>query len=286
MRLYDPCRVAKLAALATLSLSTLARAEPGEIKGYYAALSAAVDDADFHDLKAEFAVPLGETGWVQLDVGTTADMTALGLGTGFSTGKIDWRAAYTHREDGSSYTQDDLFGGFTYIASRGTAGLDLFYRSAEYESITSVRRRFRDPLAIRVVEKTTGTGVGAHGEINLTRHVTLSSGAMFYDYDNTSDAPARLARLERVSLSGVTRDQAYLKDSLNVGVTYEFAVVSIGAMYYRDREVESNFVTDTAELHADVTLTEHWALAAWIGHAMTEDTSELTYGGARISVVW
>lgn len=294
MSSYSSRRLARLVALPALVLSTLAQAESTQIKGYYAALSTEVDDADFRELQAEFAVPFGTTGWVQLDLGRTTasladndvDMTTVGLRTGFSTGNVDWRAMYTYREDGSSYTQHDLFGGFTYVASRGAVGLDLFYRSAEYETIASIQRRFRDPLAIRVVETTEGTGIGAHGDIYVTRRVTLSSGVMFYDYDDNSNAPARLTRFERVSLSGVTRDEAYLKDSINVGVTYEFAVLSLGAIYYRDREIDSNFVTDTAEFYADLTLTEHWALAAWIGHAMSEDDAEITYGGARISVVW
>lgn len=281
-----------LMAAVTLAMASLAQAEPTEIRGYSAALSGEIDDADFSEVQAEFAVPFGETAWVQFNVGTTTaadddvDMTTLGLRTGFSTGKFDWLAMYTYREDDSSYTQHDVFGGFTYIASRGTIGLDLFYRSADYETITSIQRRFRDPLAIRVVETTEGTGIGAHGEIFVTRRVTLSSGVMLYNYDDSSNVPAGLARFERVSLSGVTRDEAYLKDSINVGVTYEFEMMSLAAVYYRDREVDTNFVTDTAEIYADITLTEHWALAAWIGHAMTEDDSELTYGGARISVVW
>ena len=291
---YSSRRLAKLVVLSTFPVAALAQAEPAEIKGYYAALSTEVDDADFRELGAELAVPFGETGWVLLDVGTTTassadddvDMTTLGLHTGFSTGDIDWRAMYTYREDDSSYTQHDLFGGFTYFASLGAVGLDLFYRSAEYESMASIQRRFRDPLAIRVVETTQGTGVGAHGDLYVTRQVTLSSGVMFYEYDDSSNVPAGLARFERASLSGVTRDQAYLKDSINLGVTYELAVASLSAVYYRDREVDSSFVTDTAELYADLSLTEHWALAAWIGHAMTEDDAEITYGGARISVVW
>lgn len=292
MRSYSSRRLAQLAALPALAFSICVHAEPAEIKGYYAAVSAEVDDADFRELQAEFAVPFGETAWLQLDLGTTTsadddvDLKNVGVRTGFSTGNFDWRAMYTYREDGSSYTQHDLFGGFTYIANRGTIGLDLFYRSAEYESITSIQRRFRDPLAIRIVENTEGTGIGAHGEIHVTRNVTLSSGVMLYDYDDTSNVPAGLARFERVSLSGVTRDEAYLKDSINIGVTYEFAVLSLGAIYYRDREVEANFVTDTAELYADMSLTQHWALQAWIGQAMTENDAESTYGGARLSVVW
>lgn len=284
----------RAAVLPALAITTLAHAEPAEIKGYYAALSGEVDDADFQELQAEFAVPFGDTGWLQLDLGKTTaatssddiDITSLGLRTGFSSGTVSWRAMYTYREDSSSYTQHDLFGGFTYIASLGAVGLDLFYRSAEHESIASIQRRFRDPLAVRVVETTEGIGIGAHGELYVTRHVTLSSGVMVYNYDDTSNVPAGLARFERVSLSGVTRDEAYLKDSINVGVTYEFAVLSLGAIYYRDREVETNFVTDTAELYADLTLTKRWALEAWIGQAMTEDDANLTYGGARISVVW
>ena len=295
MTSYSPRRRPTLAALPALAFAMCVHAEPAEIKGFSAAISSEFDDADFRELQAEFAVPVGATGWAQLDLGTTTaslnnnddvDMSSVGVRTGFSSGNFDWQAMYTYREDGSSYTQHDLFGGFTYIASRGTLGLDLFYRSAESESITSIQRRFRDPLAIRVVESTEGTGIGAHGELYVTKHVTLSSGVMVYDYDDTSNMPTRLAQLQRVTLSGVTRDEAYLKDSINVGVTYEFAVLSLGAIYYRDREVESDIVTDTAELYANLALTEHWALAAWVGHAMAEDEDELTYGGARISVVW
>ena len=291
---YSSRRLAQLVVLPTLATAALAQAEPADIKGYYAALSTEVDDADFRELGVEFAVPFGKTGWVQLDVGTTTalsaeddvDMTTLGLRTGFSTGDINWRAMYIYRDDDSSYTQHDLFGGLTYVASHGALGLDLFYRSAEYESTASIQRRFRDPLAVRFVETTEGAGIGAHGDLYVTRQVTLSSGVMFYEYDDSSNVPAGLARFERVSLSGVTRDQAYLKDSINLGVTYELAVVSLSAVYCRDREVDSNFVTDTAEIYADLSLMEHWALAAWIGHAMTEDDAEITYGGVRISVVW
>jgi hypothetical protein len=285
-------RLANVAALASLAVAALAQAEPAEFKGYYAALGGEIDDAGFNEMQAEFAVQLGAAGWAQFDLGTTTaadadvDMTTLGLRTGFSTGNVDWRAMYTYREDGSSYTQHDVLGGFTYIASLGTVGLELFYRSAEYETIASIQRRFRDPLAIRVVQNTKGTGIGAHGEVHVTSEVTLSSGVMLYDYDDTSDVRASLARFERVSLSGVTRDEAYLQDSINVGLTYEFAVMSISAIYYRDRELDTHFVTDTAELYADVTLTQRWALAAWIGHAMTEDDAETTYGGARVNVVW
>jgi hypothetical protein len=287
-------RLAKLAVLPALAFSTLASAEPAEIKGYYAALSGEVDDADFKELRGALAVPFGETAWAQLDLGTTTasqadddvNITTVGVRTGFSTGKVDWHLMYTYREDGSAYTQHDVFGGFNYIAKHGTLGLDLFYRSAESESITSIQRRFRDPRAIRIVETTEGTGIGAHGDLNVTKHLTLSSGVMFYDYDNSSNVPSTVARLRRVSLSGVTRDEAYLQDSINVGVTYEFAVMSLGVAYYRDRQVESNAATDTAELYADVTLSDHWSLEAWIGSAMSEDDMDTTYGGARISVVW
>lgn len=294
MRLNYSRRGIQLAALATLGVATLGQAEPAPIKGYSAALSTEMDDADFRELQVEFAVPFGQTGWVQLDLGTITasqagddvDMTSIGLRTGFSTGSVDWRAIYTYRDDGSSYTQHDLFGGLTYNASGGALGLDLFYRSAEYESTTSIQRRFRDPLAIRVIETTAGTGIGAHGELYLTRRLTLSSGAMFYDYDDRSNVPASLARFKRVSLSGVTRDEAFLKDSVNLGLTYEFSALSLGAIYYRDRELDSDLMTDTGELYANFTLSERWTLAAWIGHAMTEDNTELTYGGARLSVVW
>lgn len=288
-------RLALLAAIPALALSMLARSDPSQIEGYYAALSAEVDDADFRQLQAAFAVPLSETAWLQLDVGTTTasfddvddvDMTIAGLRTGFSSGNFDWQVMYTYREDGASYTQHDLFGGFTYVASRGALGLDAFYRSAEYESIASIQRRFRDPLAVRVSEITKGIGVGAHGEINIVPYVTLSSGVMIYDYDDASTLPANLSRFQRITLSGVTRDQAYLKNSINVGVTYELAVLSLSAIYYRDRELESDFMTDTAELYADISIAERWALAAWIGHAMADDDSESTYGGARLSVIW
>jgi hypothetical protein len=266
--------------------------------GYYAALSVEADDADFSRLGGAVAVPLGQSAWAQLDLATTSaslegddvDTALAGLTLGFSAGRVDYGVEYTYLEDGSDYTQHDFEGGFTYIASRGSVGLDLFYRNADYETIASIQRRFRDPLAVAVTETTEGTGIGVHGDIIVLPHVTLFGSAMTYDYDNSSTLPARLARLQRIALSGVTRDQAFLRDSINVGITYGFSIASLSAVYYRDSQVEGGAVTDTGELAADFPLGEplgtQWMLATWIGYSVTEQESGLTYGGARISVVW
>lgn len=283
-------------AFFALASTVSARADVAadEPSGYYAALSVAADDADFSRVGGEIAVPLGRNTWLELNVGAIegssrtedGDATFAGLTLGSSAGLLSFDVEYMYREDGFEYTQHDMEGGFTYAASYGSIGLDLFYRHADQETVASIERRVRDPLAITVNATSKGVGIGTHGDLILSEHLTLFGSAMIYDYDSSSSLPPRLGRFAKIALSRVTRDEAYLRDTINVGVTYGFSLVSLSAAYYRDRVFEGGEVTDTGELAADFPLGERWMLVAWIGHSVTEQESGLTYGGARISVIW
>ncbi|MFL6617154.1 MAG: hypothetical protein ACJ8MH_01045 [Povalibacter sp.] len=273
-----------------------ASAEEIPTKGYYAALSTETDDADGRNLLGEFGLPLGQPGWLHLAVGSSTikmidedvDSTLASIAGGFDTERVSVEVSYSYREDSDTFEQQDLHGSVTLNGARGSIGLDLFHRSAEDETVTSIERRRRDPLSIRTTQSVDGTGIGAHMRFDATQALQLFAAGMTYDYDSDVRGPAFLDRFPRLALriSGVSRDQAFLDDTLRGGLTYRFANASITAQYIRDRELNTEEVTGSTEISANIALGNAWAIAPWIGQSSNDTDGDVLYGGLTVSVIW
>lgn len=285
-----------LAALALMAISPHLQAAELSSGVYYAALGADLDDADSHNFRGELGIPLGERGWAHLGLGSSTasiaqartDSTFASIDMGLDTQRWELDAGYMYRKDSDSFEQHDIRGGARLRMPRGSLGVDLFYRTAEDETVTSVARRRLDPLQIRIVESIEGTGIGLNGSVDATARLRLSASAMKYDYDIDVDAPHFLARLPRLSLriSGVTREEAYLDNTMRIGASYDFDTCSLTARYTRDEVIDTSQIIDTFDLTADIPLGERWMLAPWIGRSSDDVQGDVAFGGVHVSVVW
>jgi hypothetical protein len=285
-----------LIALASTAWSLRASAAEPSPHVHYAALSAELDDAESDNLHGELNLPLGRKGWVHLGLGSSTasiaqeriDSTFATIGIGLDTQRWELDAGHTYRKDSDSFEQHDLRGGARLRMPRVSLGVDLFYRTAEDETVTSVERRRLDPLQIRTVESIEGKGIGLNGSVDATARLRLFAAAMKYDYDIDVDAPAFLARLPRLSLriSGVTREEAYLDNTMHVGASYDFDRCSLTVRYTRDEVIDASQIIDTFDLTADIPVAERWALAPWIGRSSDDVLGDVAFAGLHVSVVW
>lgn len=286
----------RTAAVAVLLLASTGVALGGDDKASttgYAAFSVDVDQEDSRYVDGLLGFTL-DSGWAELRVGrltaesdgSELDATTAALAAGYKVGPVDLGASYAYREDSDSLEQHDFTGDITYLGSTGSIGLDLFLRSAEYETGASIERRRRDPSAITITESIEGRGIGLHGDLYVSQRLVLFAFTMAYDYDESSDLPAGTTRWERISVSGITRDDIWLQDTVNIGATYEFAPLKITADLTRDTTLYTDERILTGSLLASIPLSERWIVSPWIGYSDAELSGTTASGGVEVSVNW
>jgi len=294
-------RLALLTGFASLSLATQSRAdeasdEDSAVGTRFATLSAEADDDSSHVLSGSVGLPLGRRGHLDLGLGRSRatlanaeeDSTFASIDVGLDTDRTRMQIGYAFRDDGDSFRQHDFRGQFTLVRGIGRIGLDLFYRDAQDETVTSVERRRRDSRSIRVIESMEGTGVGLHGSLDVSDRVRLFASGMTYDYNRDVDAPAFLSRFPRLSLrvTGVTRDEAFLDNTARIGVDYTFELATVSVTYIRDEEVDTHDITDTGELSADIPVGERWLLSPWLGYSSDDTEGGTASAGMSVSILW
>jgi hypothetical protein len=262
--------------------------------GYYGALAYGADEVDSQDLTAELGLPLGERGWLHVGLGSSRtslntgiiDTRVAALTAGFDAGRVEMAGSYAYRDDGDAFTQHDLIAQLTWRAARGYAGIELFYRSADAESVASIERRRGDPLSIRIEESIEGTGVGARAGIQLAQSVEVFASGMTYDYENTTNRPALFQRLPTLQLSGISREEAFLESTWTIGTTLSIRSVAVTASFTRDRSALLQEITDTSDLTLDIPLSDRWNVAPQIGYSDSDFAGGITFGSVHLSVVW
>ena len=285
------CTVAALLVAASTSVAAdLERAEPQRDF----TIGGEADDADARQLYATAGFPLGQKGWTDLSLGKAqastdlekVDTTIASVAAGVTTQHVALTARYTHREDSKSFRQQDLGGRFTLLLRKAAVGVDVFVRSAESETITSIQRRRLDPLAVRITESIDGYGIGLHADVEPAENLTLAAGFMKYDYEHTTNRPALLQRLALRGISVVTRDQAFFDTSARAGATYRFASFDLTGDYYFDRVLGTGDKIHTGQLTATVPVGERWTVMPWAGYSSNDPFASVGFAGLNVSVLW
>ena len=287
-------RVVTLGALLLASATAAYGGDDTSSEAGHAALAVDVDAEGARYMDGRVAFNFNR-GWTELRVGRlTAEAdesgfhaTTAGLAAGYQLADaIDVSGAYVYREDSDSLEQHDFKGDITYQGAAGSIGIDLFLRSAEYETLASIERRRRDPVSIRIADSIEGRGLGLHGSVYASPRLALFVAAMVYDYDEPAELPAGLTRWERVTVSGITRDDVWLQDTVSVAATYEFAKLTLTADVTRDTTLYTDEKVLSSSLLASISLAQRWIVSPWIGYSDADQSGSTAFGGVELSVSW
>ena len=259
----------------------------------YIVASAEADDADSSQALLELGSSIGDAGWIRGGVGraTLADTEdrietkLFKLAGGASIAAVDLEAGLVHRADGDAFKQQDWAFALGWQFGRGSIGADVFVRSADSETVTSVRRRRLNPREIRIVESIDGTGYGLHGDFDIAPSLTAFASWMKYDYDIETNRPI-LARFSLLNGSGITRSEAFLDRSISAGFTYHFVHVSLTGIYIQDAALVADDITNTVQVSALVMIGNHWSVTPMAGVSDNDLRGRTAFGGLAVGYTW
>jgi hypothetical protein len=259
----------------------------------YIVVSGEADDAHSSQGLIEVGSSIGASGWIRGGMGRATLANTEGkvetdvfmLGGGASIAAVDLDIDVTHRADGDAFKQQDWGFAASWQFGRGSIGADVFIRSADAETVTSVRRRRLDPREVRIVESIDGTGYGAHGDFDITPALTAFARWMEYDYDIETNRPI-LARFSLLNGSGITRSEAFLDRALAAGMTYRFTHASLTGEYMHDEALVANDATDLLQLSLLILIGDHWSLTPMAGVSDNDLQGNTGFGGLSVGFSW
>jgi hypothetical protein len=259
----------------------------------YVIVSGEADDAESSQAMLELGSSIGSAGWIRGGIGRAEladredpiDTKLFKLGGGASVAAVDLAIGLIHRADGDAFKQQDWAFALGWQLGRGSIGADVFIRSAESETVTSVRRRRLNPREVRLVESIDGTGYGLHGDFDVMPALTVFASWMKYDYDIETNRPV-LSRLSLLNGSGITRSEAFLDSAFNAGLTYHFVHASLTGQYMHDEALVAADVTDSLQLSVLFMIGSHWSITPMAGVSDNDLQGNTAFGGLSVGYTW
>ena len=283
----------------------------------YVSLDGQLDNADSSQASLTGSMALGNYTWLQGTLGTLTDgadsglgdLSDYGVGFGVSGEHLQFSLNADQFKNDAAYTQRDVNVSLSWIDTQFSAGLDAFHRKSEDSASTT--DTYNTLTVNTMAEQTlTGTGIGAHGSVNLTDQFSVSFGGMSYHYSqhtsltsnvDSSEYPllaqylenrrnallANLAqRINRLSVGQVTRSITPLDNTYRIGASYWFDAASLSMQYLHDTLLDSSSHTDTLNLSTSFFIGDHWLLAPSVGVANNSDIGSTHFGGLSLSYNW
>jgi hypothetical protein len=273
---------------------------------------------DAHDnqlLVGTLQWPLLQQAWLRVGAGQSrneqpalAHRARLGaLAVGYADDV--WAAALqaTHRRDGSRYRQTDTRGTLEWRHPIGTVGLDAAYRNAALEGTVATPTP-GGTADVPVAQRIKGSGFGLHGALPLNSSLEVFAAAMRYDYKTTTRQngavsgaggndplaivsgllgnPALLAGALQTRASAVSRDEAALSRSAQLGATVRWTSVALTGEYLADRVLDTPGTVRTVQLKAAWDVTPSWTVTPLVGRTRGDAHGSVGFGGLALAYGW
>ena len=286
-------------ALACLLFSTAHADGTGR---HSAVLSVQGDENDNRQWLSRLVLPLGDYAWLQGSFSNTELATepatstrTLGAAMGIGSRTVQASIGFVQRTADTQFEQQDWAAALDWRGARGGVGADVFLRSANGESQTTMRPGgvVSSPVVTTFQESVDSRGFGLHGNFDLTPQIKMFAGAMRYRHDFHVDSTSTgnntpLSSLlgAPTALSGVWRDQAFIDRSYRVGMSYRFQRAVVSAQYFHDRIANTDEPVGTVQLQAEFPVGEHWLISPSIGHSSGGRADPTGFAGLSIGFTW
>lgn len=286
--------------VAMLAVAKMAAAE--DALRHSVALSVIADESDNRQWLGKMVLPLGDFISIQANAGQAkfdgvpGNTGIVGGALGADGGNIGAALEFTRRKN-ATFELKDWRAVVNWRGAGGGLGIDAALRAADggqSESTTQTNGLLGSTLTTTTTfESADGRGFGLHGHLDVTEQVRLFAGFMRYSYDfertsTTSGSGNALlpSVLGGVAVSGVTRDQALIDRSYQVGASYRLERHALSAQYLRDRVVQTGEILNTLQLQAEIAVGRQWAVTPLIGRSTSDRSGGVNFGGLGAAFRW
>ena len=301
-----PNHAATITLLALAAASSAALAEtPAPNKGMdYLSVDTQADTQHNQQVLATGSVTVGRHAWVQAGLGKSrSDQTAERAGArhpgiatvGAGVASKHWQLAVnaSQRSDGSRYRQTDVGSSLDWRNDVGRVGVDLTHRRASQSGTVAV-----DGSTVPAQARLSGNGVGLHGALQLSEHVSVYGALVRNHYESsirptdpaTPGGPLGSLPVHGRALFGapsvVNLDEVALDHSALVGATYRWAKVAVSGEYQAGQVHDGGGAMRSVNLKAAIDVAPGWRVAPGIGRGSSDQGGRATFASLSAMYGW
>ena len=303
-----PLRITRTAAaVAGLSLAcAAARADaPPPNDGHrYVSIGAQADNQHDRQVLSTVSLPVGEQAWVQAGVGQSRSGQAAGGrkpgivagSVGVAGRAVQWTVNASRRADGSRYRQTDVGSSLDWHHDGHVIGLDVSHRTSSASGPVAVANGAGGATTVPAVTRISGNGVGLHGALQATDHVTVYGAIVRNHYKSTTQQAAPGAGgglldpvLVHALLGGasvVNRDEAAFDHSAMAGASYRWEKVAVSGEYTTGQVHDNGGTLRSVEAKAEVDVAPGWRVAPGVGRATSAQGGHATFASLSATYGW
>jgi hypothetical protein len=307
-----PCPAQTVGAIALLALAlscAAARADtPPPNDGHrYVSVGGQADNQHDQEVLSTLSLPLGQQAWVQAGIGESRSGQAAGGrkpgilagGVGAAGHAMQLTVSASHRADGNKYRQTDLGSSLDWRKDGNVVGLDMTHRNSRASGTVAVANgQGGSTNAPPALARISGNGVGVHGTLQATEHVSVYGAVARNHYKSTTQqgdpaAPGGLLGinpvLARALLGGtsvVNRDEAALDHSAMAGASYRWDKVAVSGEYTTGQVHDGGGAIRSVELKAAVDVVPGWRVAPGVGRGSSDLGGHATFASLSATYGW
>jgi hypothetical protein len=299
-----PSAARTLVAMAIATTLGAAHAEaPAPNAGMgYVSVGAQADNQHGRLALSTLSVPVGQHAWVQAGGGTsrTADLAGgrrVGIvtgGAGVAVESVQLTLNTSRHARGSSYRQTDWGSSLDWRHDGGHVGLDVTHRRTNATGTATASDGTTVPLQARL----SGTGLGLHGGLDVSEHVSVYGSIARSHYKSTTrqGEPAApgglfgsnplLGRTLTGGSSVVDRDEAALDRSAQVGATYRWSKAALSGEYTAGQLHDNQGTLRSVELKSVIDVAPGWRVAPGLGRGTGANGGQATFASLTVVHGW
>jgi len=300
-----------IAALLAIALApTLAHAQadapPPNDGQRYVGVGAQGDSQHNREVLSTLSLPVGRNAWVQASVGQARSDAAAGNrrpgivagAVGLAGRNVQLTVNASHRADGSAYRQTDVGSSLDWKQDGNVVGLDVTHRRSRASGNVAPSG---GGAPVPTTARLAGSGVGVHGTLQATGHVSLYGSTLRNHYKSTTStttlaAPAPgggllggsplLARSLLGGTSVVNRDEVALDSTTQVGATYRWTQVAVSGEYTTGKVHDGGGAMHAVDIKAAIDVAPGWRVTPGIGRGTGDQGGHATFASLAATYGW
>jgi len=300
-----PLALLALALAPTLTYAQADTAPPNDGQRYVS-VGAQGDSQHNREAMSTLSLPVGRNAWVQGGLGKArSDAAAGGHKPGIVAGavgvagrNVQLTVSASHRADGGAYRQTDVGSSLDWKQDGNDIGVDVTHRRSRASgNVASSSGGTPQPTTARLA----GTGVGVHGTLAATEHVSLYASTLRNHYKATTSTTTQTAPtpsgglfgsnplLGRALLGGtsvVNRDEVALDNTTQVGATYRWTKVAVSGEYTTGKVHDGGGAMHAVDVKAAIDVAPGWRVTPGIGRGTGDQGGHATFASVSATYGW